>query len=205
MGYSCSKPKVERKSLGINLDSAYMMLTRDVDMLVSDSGLTKYRLTSATWIVYDRADRKQWVFPDTLRMWSVDSLQPGNQLVRADSAVFDIPEDEWILIGNVRIHGLNGEKLYTSQLHWQRRARRLFSNDTTYFYTDGKELRGNKFDAKDDLSQYSIYNNQGNFMVNDGESSSIGTLSNQSSNTESIQHNYDTISKCIKPVEPKRR
>lgn len=162
---ACSKPKVERQHIGLNIDSAYMMYTKDVDMLVSDSGLTKYRLTSPVWIIYDREDRKEWLFPDSLRMWSVDSLQPGNQLVAADSAIFYVPQEEWVLIGNVRIHGLKGEKLYTQRLHWQRREKRLFSNDTTYFYTDGKELRGNRFEAKDDLSQYSIYNNSGNFEV----------------------------------------
>lgn len=142
-----------------------MMYTRDVDMLVSDSGLTKYRLVSKTWFIYDREDRKEWVFPDTLTMWSVDSLHPGNKLVRADSAIFHVPEDEWELIGNVRIHGLHGEKLYTPRLHWQRRDKKLYSNDSTYFYTNGRELRGNRFEARDDLSQYSIYNNSGNFEV----------------------------------------
>lgn len=142
-----------------------MMYTRDVDMLVSDSGLTKYRLVSKTWYIYDREDRKEWVFPDTLTMWSVDSLKPGNRLVRADSAIFHVPEEEWELIGNVRIHGLRGEKLYTPRLHWQRRDKRLYSNDTTYFYTQGRELRGKRFEARDDLSQYYIYNNSGDFEV----------------------------------------
>lgn len=161
----CSKPKLERKDLGINIDSAYMMLTRKVDMLVSDSGQTKYRLTSPLWIIYDRSDRKEWLFPDTLRMWSVDSIKPGHKLITADSAIFYTEREEWVLIGNVRIHGLKGEKLYTQRLHWQRKDKKLFSNDTTYFYTDGKELHGDRFEAKDDLSQYSIYNSRGNFHV----------------------------------------
>lgn len=165
LSLGCSKPKLERKDLGINIDSAYMMLTRKVDMLVSDSGQTKYRLTSPLWIIYDRSDRKEWLFPDTLRMWSVDSIKPGHKLITADSAIFYTEREEWVLIGNVRIHGLKGEKLYTQRLHWQRKDQKLFSNDTTYFYTDGKELHGDRFEAKDDLSQYSIYNSRGNFHV----------------------------------------
>lgn len=165
LSLGCSKPKLERKDLGINIDSAYMMLTRKVDMLVSDSGQTKYRLTSPLWIIYDRSDRKEWLFPDTLRMWSVDSIKPGHKLITADSAIFYTDREEWVLIGNVRIHGLKGEKLYTQRLHWIRPEKRLFSNDTTYFYTDGKELHGDRFEAKDDLSQYSIYNSRGNFHV----------------------------------------
>lgn len=162
---SCSKPKVERQHLGLDIDSAYMMYTRDVNMLISDSGLTKYRLESPVWIIYDRPDRKEWLFPDTLRMWSVDSVQPGNQLVTADSAIFYVALEEWVLIGNVRIHGLHGERLYTPRLHWQMRAKRLYSNDSTYFYTNGRELRGNRFEAHDDLSEYSIWESRGDFDV----------------------------------------
>ncbi|MDY3090194.1 MAG: LPS export ABC transporter periplasmic protein LptC [Porphyromonas sp.] len=167
----CSKPKVERSDLGIELDSAYMMLTRGVDMLVSDSGQTKYRLVSPVWIVYDRPDRKEWLFPDSLRMYSVDSVQPAMQLVTADSAIFYVPREEWVLIGNVRIHGLKGEKLYTQRLHWLQSEKRLFSNDTTYFYTDGRELHGDRFEAKDDLSSYSIYQSRGDFRVEEREPS----------------------------------
>lgn len=161
----CNKPKVEQKKLGMNIDSAYMMLTRDVEMLVSDSGLTKYRLSSPLWIVYDREDKKEWLFPHKLRMWSVDSLKPGHRLVSADSVIFKVPEEEWILIGNVKIDGLKGEKLYTKRLHWLRREKRMYSNDTTYFYTEGKELHGDRFEAKDDLSQYTIYRSRGEFEV----------------------------------------
>lgn len=162
---SCSKPKVERTQLGLNIDSAYMMLTRDVDMLVSDSGQTKYRLKSSLWIIYDRPDRKEWLFPDTLRMWSVDSLKPAMQLITADSAIFYVPREEWVLIGNVRIHGLKGERLYTQRLHWLRSEKKLFSNDTTYFYTEGRELHGDRFEANDDLSRYTIYKSRGDFRV----------------------------------------
>lgn len=169
LGMACSDGKVERKTLGLNIDSSHMMLTRNVDMLISDSGQTKYRLLSPIWIVYDNADRKEWLFPDSLRMWSVDSLRPGNQLVSADSAIFYVPREEWVLIGNVRIHGLKGEKLYTQRLHWLRSEHKLFSNDTTYFYTDGKQLHGNRFEAKDDLSQYVIYNSRGDFRIKEEE------------------------------------
>lgn len=162
---SCGKPRVEREKLGIDMDTAYMMLTRDVDMLVSDSGLTRYRMVTPLWLIYDRPDRKEWVFNQGLEMWSVDSVQPGNELVTADTAYYFSDREEWLLIGNVRIHGLKGERLYTPRLHWLRGQRRLYSDDTTYFATEGKELRGSRFEASDDLSEYSIYNNSANLLV----------------------------------------
>lgn len=162
---SCGNPSLEREKLGIDMDTAYMMLTREVDMLISDSGLTRYRMTAPLWLIYDRPDRKEWVFSQGLEMWSVDSVQPGNELVTADTAYYFTDREEWLLIGNVRIHGLKGEKLYTPRLHWLRGQKRLYSDDTTYFATEGKELRGSRFEAADDLSEYTIYNNSANLLV----------------------------------------
>lgn len=167
----CDTKRVERAELGYDIDSAYMMLTRDVDMLVSDSGYTRYRLLTPLWLIYDRPDRKQWLFPEGITMRSVDSVAPASDLVYADSAIFYVEEERWELIGNVRIDGLKGEKLYTPHLHWLRRDKRLYSDDTTYFATEGRELRGQRFEAADDLSWYNIYGNSGDFDVREREPS----------------------------------
>lgn len=159
---SCGKKKVDTEQLGINLDSSYRIRTLDVDMLVSDtSGVVKYRLQSPVWLVYDQPDRKEWVFPEGLRLEDYDTIKTSEMLVLADHAVYQTSQDEWILTGNVRIHGPEGRRLYTPKLYWDRSKRKLYSNDTTYFVTQGRELHGDRFDALDDLSQYSIYNNRG--------------------------------------------
>lgn len=174
---ACEQRKVERQDLGIDIDSAYMMLTRDVDMLVSDSGITKYKLITPLWIIYDRPDRKQWYFPEGINMWSVDSVQPGNRLVTCDTAILHVDRDEWELIGNVRIHGLQGERLYTPHLYWQRRQQRLYSEDSTYFATEGRVLRGARFEAADNLSWYRIFQNSGEFEVSDNDATNPSTNS----------------------------
>lgn len=163
----CGQKKVQTEALGSGLDSSYKMLTREVDMLVSDSGLVKYRLISPMWLVYDRHDRHEWLFPEGVRLESYDTLVPSKTLVVADHASYQTEDEIWVLTGNVRLHGLNGERLYTPKLYWERKPRRLYSNDTTYFFTQGKELHGNRFEAVDDLSSYSIYSNRGRMEVED--------------------------------------
>ncbi|WP_051522387.1 hypothetical protein [Porphyromonas gingivicanis] len=41
---SCGNKKATTSEHGFSVDSAYSMLTKDVDVLVSDSGETRYRL-----------------------------------------------------------------------------------------------------------------------------------------------------------------
>lgn len=167
LSYACTDGRVVKENTGLNIDSAHTMLTKQVDMLISDSGMIKYRLLSETWYIYDRPDRQEWYFPDGLQMRSYDSVSMGETLISADTAHYYTQQQEWVLIGNVKIRSLNGDQLYTPKLHWQQHERMVYSNDTTYFLTNGKELRGNRFEAKDDLTQYSIYNNSGTFEVSD--------------------------------------
>ncbi|MDO4692787.1 MAG: LPS export ABC transporter periplasmic protein LptC [Porphyromonadaceae bacterium] len=169
---SCGKKKVDTEQLGINLDSSYRIRTLDVDMLVSDtSGLVKYRLRSPLWLVYDQPEKKEWIFPEGIHLEDYDTLKASEIFVLADHAIYKTTDDEWILTGNVRIHGPEGRKLYTPKLYWDRSNRKLYSNDTTYFVTQGRELHGDRFDALDDLSQYSIYNNRGVVEYEDKEDS----------------------------------
>ena len=40
------------------------MLTRDVETLISDSGVTRYRIVTPIWYVYDEVEEPYWRFPD---------------------------------------------------------------------------------------------------------------------------------------------
>lgn len=173
--FGCRRKKVEVRHLAQNIDSMYSIRTDSADVLVSDSGVVKYRLLSPLWLIYDKPDDKRWVFPVGLRLEGFDTLHSPEVFVEADSAIHFIDEDEWILVGNVRVHGSDGRRLYTPQLHWLRGERRLFSNDTTYFYTEGRELRGDRFTARDDLSNYSIYQSRGNFEYEEQATSTSAT------------------------------
>lgn len=165
----------------------YSIRTDSADVLVSDSGMVKYRLLSPLWLIYDKPDNKRWVFPEGIRLEGFDTLHSPEVFVEADSAIHLIDRDEWILVGNVRVHGEQGRRLYTPQLHWLRRERRLFSNDTTYFNTEGRELRGDRFTARDDLSNYSIYRSRGSFEYDERATSTTHTSPDSSISTSLVQ------------------
>ncbi len=165
---SCGGKDVSLENLDLQLDSTYTMRTLKVDMLVSDSGIVRYRLISPEWLIYDNKYRRQWVFPRGLRMETYDSIKAGKTLVEADSALQHLDTEEWELIGNVKMIGLNGELLCTPHLYWDRQRHKLYSNDTTYFQRLGTSgLHFQRFEAKDDLSVYDTYHNTGDVIIKD--------------------------------------
>ena len=191
---SCEQKKVEVKNLAVNPDSLYTARTLQLNTLISDSGMIRYRMTAPELLIYERPERNEWVFPKGLLLRPYDVKQGSQVFIKADSAIRRPDKEEWELIGHVQVQGPDGQRLKTRQLFWLRDERRLYSNDTTYFFTQGKELRGSHFNAKDDLSWYEIYDNKGAFDYDEDKLSTPATPTSPSPAT-SPQTKPDTILK----------
>ena len=158
---ACSKERVETKSLNVNIDSLYTARMIKLNTLISDSGMIRYRMIAPVLLIYERPERNEWVFPQGLILRPYDTVSGNKVFIKADSAIRSTATEEWELIGHVQVQGPEGQRLNTHRLFWQRDQRRLYSHDTTYFFTQGRELRGSSFEATDDLSWYQILNNAG--------------------------------------------
>ncbi len=67
--------------------------------------------------------------------------------------------------GNVRITTNEGQKFAMQSIFWDQRKKRIYTKDTVYVtMEDGSTLVGaNGMTAKDDFSEYTFYNNSGDF------------------------------------------
>ena len=59
---SCSGKKKELGDAITERDSMAVMDTRGVTSLVSDSGVTRYRINTEEWLVFDRKNPPYWAF-----------------------------------------------------------------------------------------------------------------------------------------------
>ena len=57
-----------------NLDPSKMpsMVTHNISTLVSDSGVTQYKIVAPVWYVYDEVDTPYWSFPEGLYLQKFD-------------------------------------------------------------------------------------------------------------------------------------
>lgn len=67
--------------------------------------------------------------------------------------------------GNVRITTNEGQKFAMQSIFWDQRKKRIYTKDTVFVtMEDGSTLVGaNGMTAKDDFSEYTFYNNSGDF------------------------------------------
>ena len=61
---SCSKEHKEVVDVEFDPDKTYTMKATDVSSLISDSGITRYRLKAKEWQIYGKAAEPHWYFPE---------------------------------------------------------------------------------------------------------------------------------------------
>ena len=132
------------------------MTTRDVETLISDSGVVRYRITAPIWYVFDDVDDPYWRFPDGLELEKYNDLFQQDATVRADSARYFKNKQLWRLDGGVSISNMAGEKFLTEQLFWDQRMHKLYSDSFIHIERQDRVLEGYGFDSDERLSRYTI-------------------------------------------------
>ncbi|MBR6018419.1 MAG: LPS export ABC transporter periplasmic protein LptC [Paludibacteraceae bacterium] len=159
---SCSKKDPHPSAAAIT-DRAAMPLLEEhnVVTLISDSGVTRYRITAQQWLVYDKSTPPCWDFPYGIQLEQFDEkLQVGASL-RADRAHYDQEAQLWRLWGHVRATNIEGDKFYTEELFWDRINERVYSDSAIAIRQKETLIRGIGFDANQTMTQYTIRQTNG--------------------------------------------
>jgi LPS export ABC transporter protein LptC len=129
---SCGKNK-DVSSVEVDAVALPTIHGENISSLISDSGVTRYRLQTKVWDIYSNDTFPYWFFPQGVYLELFDSLFRTQSTVTADTAYFYEKKDLFRLLGNVQIQNLSGEKFETSELFWDRSAP---ANSVNAVYTD---------------------------------------------------------------------
>ncbi len=155
--------KIDTLALADSVDIPTMM-TRDVETLISDSGVTRYRIVTPLWIVYDEVEEPYWKFPEGLDLTKFDNFFRTETTVRADSATYFKNKQLWRLDGNVRIVNILNEKILTEQLFWDQRAHKIYSDSFVHIEQTDRVLEGlHGFETNEQMTNYRMRSFSGVF------------------------------------------
>ena len=163
----CGKSKTEVESLEIDPEKIVSMRTLDVNTLISDSGVTKYRITAKDWIIFDRAKNPYWFFPEKLHLEKFDSIYQVEASIDADTAYYFKNEKLWHLIGNVKVVNVDDEKFETEELFWDQRKQKIYSDKFIHIEQKDLIIEGVGFDSNESMTKYSIRNTSGIIPMTD--------------------------------------
>lgn len=164
---SCGKEKTETVVVAFDPERTYTMKATDVSTLISDSGITRYRLKAKEWLVFGKAADPHWYFPEGFYLEKFDTLFHAEAIVKADTAYYYDKRGLWELIGNVEVESLQGERFETSQLFWNQKDEKVYSDKYIRIEQADKIITGIGFESNQNMTQYKIFNSQGIFPISE--------------------------------------
>lgn len=137
------------------------MTTADVVTFVSDSGYTRYKVTTRLWQMFEEAEDPFWRFPLGLELEQYDKNMRPEATIVCDSAKFFSVRGLWQLDGHVVAVNTLRDSFLTNQLFWNRRDHRVYSDSFVHIVRTDHILEGYGFDSDEKMTEYSLSNPTG--------------------------------------------
>src|SRR5690606_18845692 len=106
---SCKEKDKNLLSIVYDPEVVPTMITDTVTTLISDSGITRYKLIADVWKVFDKAKDPYWFFPEGIYLERFTPDFNIEATVSADTAWYYSNKDLWRLKKNVHIENMKGE------------------------------------------------------------------------------------------------
>lgn len=196
---ACSEQKEHTAPAIDPRDSVAMMRTYGVNMLVSDSGVMKYRIIAEQWEVNEAKQPPIQYFPRGIFMEQFDEKFHVETYIQADTAYNYKEQKKWHLIGHVRVKTVDGLRFWSEELWWDQNSHELYSDCYSHVVTPIRELEGAHFRSDENMRHYKITNTKGNF-VREEETQSGSTTAVQQAPEDSLPKREPAM-----PVLPNRR
>ncbi len=162
---ACKETRKETVVVPSDPDSIPTMVTRNVLTLISDSGLTRYRITADLWLVYDEAKKPNWKFPEGLFLEKFDTTFKVEATIRCDSATYFKSLKLWRLDGNVSIRNVKNEIIETEQIFWDQNRHEVKSDSFVHIEKSDRIIEGYGFRSDESLRNYVIFRPEGIFPI----------------------------------------
>lgn len=148
-------------------DSLPSMKSLGVTTLISDSGITRYKIITEEWTIFDKKDPPYWAFEKGVYLEKFDSLFRIDANIKADTAYYYEKKKLWELRSNVSIRNLKGDKFDTDLLFWDEKKEEIYSDKYIRIEQEDKTITGYGFESNQELTEYQIRNTTGIFTVED--------------------------------------
>lgn len=171
----CSKSGKNLAAAVEERDSLSSMTSLGVTTLISDSGITRYKIITEEWCIFDKKNPPYWAFEKGVYLEKFDTLLHIDASIKADTAYYYDRNKLWELKGNVQIRSQRGDKFETSQMFWDEKNKTVYSDKYIKIEQEDKTLTGYGFESNQELTEYVIKNTTGIFIIEDTQSNTPQT------------------------------
>lgn len=177
IGCSNDKPQVSGKIS--NRAETPMLEAFNVSTIISDSGITRYRITTPEWRVYDKAAESYWLFPEGLHFDRFDLNYNVDAQIDCNYATYYDKLQLWVLKDSVKCTNIAGEQFETNLLNWSYTEERIYSDSAIRIIKKTMIINGVGFEANQMLTKYHINQVTGIFPIDSEENDSTELINNE--------------------------
>lgn len=159
---ACSHRDVKLRTAAVQDRSLIPVLNSDeVTTLISDSGITRYRITASKWLIYDKAQPPYWEFPKGIYLEKFNDSLAIEETIKADYAHYNDQSHVWHLKDNVHAVNQNNEQFDTPDLYWDQDQEKIYSDSTITITKARSIINGVGFTANQSMTNYTIHHPTG--------------------------------------------
>lgn len=190
--HACGNDETETVAGNVDPENFATMTSTQVSTLISDSGITRYRIDTPLWLVFDQASEPRWTFPQGMHLEKYDNFFRIDATVDCDSATYFKEKQLWRLDGYVDIANMANEKFLTQQLFWDQRDHKIYSDSFIHIERADRIIEGYGFVSNEKMTQYRVINVSGIFPVEKDNSPSDNghTQAADSAQTDTVQTQF---------------
>lgn len=155
--FSCKNKSDNLVSFAYDPDSIPTMITTATSQLISDSGITRYRIVAEVWRVFDQAKEPYWHFPEGIYFEQFAPDFEVEATVEADTAWYFSDKDLWKLKKNVHVENRQGEQFDSEELFWDGKNGKVYSEAFIEIKSGLTELKGYGFESNQTMTDYRIF------------------------------------------------
>lgn len=164
---ACRHSEVQQADVSVPREQIAALVTDSVSTLISDSGITRYRIEAPQWLIYDQTEPPYQEFPKGIYLEQFDPDLSVQASLKADYAYYDEKEQHWRLSGNVHALNRKGEQFDTPELNWDQQTHRVYSDSVIHITREKSIIEGVGFESNEEMNKYTILHPTGVFPIED--------------------------------------
>lgn len=164
---SCGDSDKQTISLSADPETFPTMKTVNVSTLISDSGYTRYHITTPLWLMFEEAHDPYWRFPDGMFIVQFNDSMQENGTFTADTATYFSARKLWRFDRNVRMKNITGDRFMTEQLFWDQNMHKVRSDSFIHIERADRIIEGYGFESNENMTTYTIKHPTGIFPTGD--------------------------------------
>lgn len=164
---SCAKQKSDKIAAVVDRSTMPRLHALDITTVISDSGITRYRISAPQWDIYDKASAPYWEFPVGIHFERFDENLKIDANIHSKYARFNENEQVWELRGNVRMTNISGELFETEHLFWNQREERVYTDTIVKITQTKRIINAFGFESNQQMTKYLFKETRGVFPIED--------------------------------------